>query len=384
MSRGGRHSEFPKSLSAIFEDWQSRRQGLLAALTEGAAPPAARAWLAPGADAARRRGGGVLQAVQPGPRQPVPVRCAPAPRRCSAGDGIGCSPPGVGCRRAHGRVDGGPACRGGAVRAARAVSGHQLCQVLLCQPPAGWAAPRTCRAGARPGERRAQGRHGPEGLAAPRGRAFGRLAPERGLLLWRQAQAGRAVGAASLPSCRCRAQQGATPPSACRLQLFREMNDHHTLFEIVTDKYTHTQMTSHRPSAVCPSPPNPTCGRPRLCWRHDRRPACRGRHRRASGGWALRPPRPSRPRPLCPPGACSRTRRCPQTCEAGRQRCAQRRLALPPIELHHAVQLTSKCVQLYWPDDALWYLVEIQSVNMKTRVAKCALACAVLGGSCSA
>ena len=28
------------------------------------------------------------------------------------------------------------------------------------------------------------------------------------------------------------------------------MNEHHTLFEIVTDKYAHTHMTSHRPSAV--------------------------------------------------------------------------------------------------------------------------------------
>ena len=37
MSRGGRHSDFPSSLNAIYEDWQSRRQGLLAALTDGAA-----------------------------------------------------------------------------------------------------------------------------------------------------------------------------------------------------------------------------------------------------------------------------------------------------------------------------------------------------------
>jgi hypothetical protein len=30
------------------------------------------------------------------------------------------------------------------------------------------------------------------------------------------------------------------------------------------------------------------------------------------------------------------------------------------------------CVQLYWPDDKKWYLIEVQSVNPKARTAKCA------------
>ena len=39
---------------------------------------------------------------------------------------------------------------------------------------------------------------------------------------------------------------GAERRSHCRLELFREMNEQHTLFEIVTDKYAKTQMTHKR------------------------------------------------------------------------------------------------------------------------------------------
>ena len=28
------------------------------------------------------------------------------------------------------------------------------------------------------------------------------------------------------------------------------------------------------------------------------------------------------------------------------------------------------CLQLYWPDDKKWYLIEVHSVNPKTRTAK--------------
>lgn len=41
----------------------------------------------------------------------------------------------------------------------------------------------------------------------------------------------------------------------CRLELFREMNESHTLFEIVTDKYAKTQMTHKRERPELVSPP---------------------------------------------------------------------------------------------------------------------------------
>ena len=52
--------------------------------------------------------------------------------------------------------------------------------------------------------------------------------------------------------CWARAEHGSL---LCRLELFREMNEQHTLFEIVTDKYAKTQMTHkrERPELVRPN-----------------------------------------------------------------------------------------------------------------------------------
>ena len=36
MSRGGRQGDYPSTLAKIYDDWLSRRQGLLVALTQGA------------------------------------------------------------------------------------------------------------------------------------------------------------------------------------------------------------------------------------------------------------------------------------------------------------------------------------------------------------